>query len=108
MELNTLFSNLNVMWTRWSEYTLVKNEISGPHIDFLVPASGAAALAFNCAEHPEDLVAEALELGRQLSGLRRKAACVPLSQPVTGFWGWRRTRTPPSMTAPKCPLSAGR
>ena len=85
MELNVLFPNLNVMWTRWSEYTLVKNGISGPHISFLVPAPGAVPLTFNCAEHPEDLVAEALELGRQLSGLRRKAACVPLSQPVTSF-----------------------
>ena len=66
MELNALFPNLNVMWTRWSEYTLVKNGISGPHISFLVPAPGAAVLTFNCAEHPEDLVAEALELGRQL------------------------------------------
>ena len=66
MELNALFPNLNVMWTRWSEYTLVKNEISGPYIDFLVPAPGAAALTFNCADHPETLVADALELGRQL------------------------------------------
>lgn len=66
MELNALFPNLNVMWTRWSEYTLVKNEISGPYIDFLAPAPGAAALTFNCADHPETLVADALELGRQL------------------------------------------
>lgn len=66
MELNGLFPNLNVMWTRWSEYALVKNEISGPHIDFLVPAPGAASLTFNCADHAETLVADALELGRQL------------------------------------------
>lgn len=66
MELNALFPNLNVMWTRWSEYTLVKNEISGPHIDYLVPAPGATALTFNCAENPETLVADALELGRQI------------------------------------------
>jgi len=54
------------MWTRWSEYTLTTCEMSGPRVSYLVPAPGAKALQFNCAEQPEQLVAEALELGRQL------------------------------------------
>ena len=62
----TVFSNLNVMWARWSEYTLTTCEMSGPHISYLVPAPGATQLQFNCAGQPEQLVAEALELGRQI------------------------------------------
>lgn len=48
----TVFSNLNVMWTRWSEYTLTTCEMGGPHISYLVPAPGAAQLQFNCSEQP--------------------------------------------------------
>jgi len=68
MDLRSVFPNLNVMWTRWSEYTLTTCEMSGPYVSYLVPAPGATQLQFNCAEQPEQLVADALELGRQFVG----------------------------------------
>ncbi len=63
MELKTMFPNLNVMWSRWSEYTTVTDRGGA---EYLVPAPGAAELAYNCADRPEELVADALELGRRL------------------------------------------
>ena len=58
-----MFPNLNVMWTRWSEYTIVKDH---GETEYLVPAPDAVALTYDCAQQPETLVADALELGRQL------------------------------------------
>ena len=66
MDVKTVFPNLNVMWVRWSDYTLMTSEFSGPRVSYLAPAPGAAELRFNCAEQSEQLVADALELGRQL------------------------------------------
>lgn len=63
MELKTVFPNLTVMWSRWSEYTVVEDRGGA---QYLVPAPEAVELTYNCAEHPETLVAEALELGRKL------------------------------------------
>lgn len=62
MELKAMFPNLNVMWTRWSDYEVTDWE----GIEYLVPAKAATALTYNCAEQPETMVADALELGRQL------------------------------------------
>lgn len=71
-----VFSNFNVMWTRWSEYTLAACEMSGPDILYLVPAPGAVELQFNCAEQPEQLVADALELGRQIMNGAPEQECL--------------------------------
>ena len=81
MELKAMFPNLNVMWIRWSDYEITTFD----HVEYLVPAEKATPLAYDCAEQAEQLVADALELGRQL---RMGTACVPLLQPVTGFWAW--------------------
>lgn len=62
MELKTMFPNLNVMWTRWSDYEITTFD----HVEYLVPAEQAAPLVYDCAEQAEQLVADALELGRQL------------------------------------------
>lgn len=63
MDLKAMFPNLNTMWVRWSAY-----EIAAYHgISYLMPAPGAEAFHYNCAEQPETLVADALELGRQIS-----------------------------------------
>ena len=62
MDINAIFSNLNTLWTRWSAYEVTDNH----GIAYLTPAPGAEAFQYNCAEQPETLVAEALELGRQI------------------------------------------
>ena len=62
MDLKAMFPNLNTMWVRWSAY-----EIADYHgISYLMPSHGAEAFHYNCAEQPETLVADALELGRQI------------------------------------------
>lgn len=62
MELKAMFPNLNVLWTRWSDYEITTFD----HVEYLVPAEKATPLAYDCAEQAEQLVANALELGRQL------------------------------------------
>ena len=84
-----VFSNFNVMWTRWSEYTLAACEMSGPDILYLVPAPGAVELQFNCAEQPEQLVADALELG------------YTSTSPPSGE-SWKRGQSRRCWTCPAC------
>ena len=63
MDLKAMFPNLNTMWVRWSAY-----EIADYHgVSYLMPSPGAEAFQYNCAEQPEILVADALELGRQIT-----------------------------------------
>jgi len=63
MDLKAMFPNLNTMWVRWSAY-----EIADYHgVSYLMPSTGAEAFQYNCAEQPETLVADALELGRQIT-----------------------------------------
>lgn len=63
MDLKAMFPNLNTMWVRWSAY-----EIADCHgVSYLMPSPGAEAFQYNCAEQPETLVADALELGRQIT-----------------------------------------
>lgn len=63
MDLKAMFPNLNTMWVRWSAY-----EIADYHgASYLMPSPGSEAFQYNCAEQPEILVADALELGRQIS-----------------------------------------
>ena len=105
MDVKTVFPNLNVMWVRWSDYTLMTSEFSGPRVSYLAPAPGAAELRFNCAEQSEQLVADALELGRQLRfrgpsrafgagggkgpALHQRPRCAPLLPPVEQPGVWR-------------------
>ena len=62
MELKAMFPNLNVLLTRWSDYETVTFD----NVKYLVPTPKATSMVYDCAEHAEQLVAEALELGRQL------------------------------------------
>jgi len=63
MDLKAMFPNLNTMWVRWSAY-----EIADYHgVSYLMPSPGSEAFQYNCAEQPEILVADALELGRQIT-----------------------------------------
>lgn len=63
MDFKPIFPNLNVLWTRWSAYQIKPHQWGG---EYLIPAEGATAFTYNCAEQPGPLVADALELGRQL------------------------------------------
>jgi hypothetical protein len=64
MDLKAMFPNLNTMWVRWSAYEIV--DYHG--VSYLMPSPGSEAFQYNCAEQPEILVADALELGRQITG----------------------------------------
>ena len=84
MDFKPMFPSLNVLWTRWSAYQIKPHQWGG---EYLIPAEGATDLTYNCAEQPGPLVADALELGRQLHMEHRtKTACVPLLRPATGSW----------------------
>lgn len=104
MDVKTVFPNLNVMWTRWSDYTLVTDETSGPCISYLAPAPGAAELRFNCAEQPERLTADALELGRQLmSGAAEKDRLCAAFAARHGLLGLGAEKDPPVTNDPAVP-----
>ena len=63
MDIKAMFPNLNIMWVRWSSY-----EIADWHgVNYLMPSPGAEPLTYNCAEQVETLVADAVELGRQIA-----------------------------------------
>lgn len=63
MDLKAMFPNLNTMWVRWSAY-----EATDYHgVSYLMPSPGAEAFQYSCAEQLEILVADALELGRQIT-----------------------------------------
>lgn len=66
MEVKAMFSDLNVLWTRWSEYQAVEQAFNRRKFRYLVPTPGATEVTYNCAEHAEIMVADALELGRRL------------------------------------------
>ena len=63
MDLKTMFLNLTVMWIRWSGYHVISQY--GMH--FLVPTPDATSLTYDCTQQPGSLVADALDLGRQLA-----------------------------------------
>ena len=63
MDLKAMFPNLNTMWTRWSAY-----EVTERHgVCYLMPSPSAESFTYNCADQPETLVADAVELGRQVT-----------------------------------------
>ena len=69
MDLKTMFPNLTVMWTRWSDYHVISQY--GMH--FLVPTPDATSLTYDCTQQPGSLVADALDLGRQLAANTQEA-----------------------------------
>lgn len=48
MDLKTMFPNLTVMWTRWSDYHVISQY--GMH--FLVPTPDATSLTYDCTQQP--------------------------------------------------------
>jgi len=66
MDIKTMFPNLSLMWSRWSEYEIVRRMDNGIEKEYIVPVPGAEQIIFNCAEHPEPMVADAIGIGEQI------------------------------------------
>ena len=100
MDSKAIFQNLNVLWTRWSEYEIITDRGA----EYLVPAGSATELTYNCAEHPEALVSDALELGRQLlSGAAEKDRLCAAFAARYGLLGLEAERNPSASEDPAVP-----
>ena len=90
MDLKTMFPNLTVMWTRWSDYHVISQY--GMH--FLVPTPDATSLTYDCTQQPGSLVADALDLAASLPPIhRRRTACALRLRPTTACSGWTTQET---------------
>ncbi|MEG1926921.1 MAG: hypothetical protein RR415_14375, partial [Ruthenibacterium sp.] len=63
MELKNMFPNIDGMWVRWSDYRLT--EFHG--VEYVMPTENAMPLSYSCAEHLNDMIVDALNLGRQIA-----------------------------------------
>lgn len=66
MDIKTMFPSLSLMWVRWSEYEIVRRMDNGVENEYIVPVPGAEEIVFNCAEHPEPMVTDAILIGQQI------------------------------------------
>lgn len=62
MELKSMFPNLNGSWVRWSDYRIADNR----GVKYIMPADTATALPYSCTDAPEQMVADALNLGKMV------------------------------------------
>lgn len=62
MDIKALFPNLSATWVRWSDYEIKRFS----DIPYLVPTAGAVEFPYSYAEQTNELVADALNLGKQL------------------------------------------
>lgn len=100
MDIKAISQNLNVLWTRWSEYEIITDRGA----EYLAPAGNATELTYNCAEHPEALVSDALELGRQLlSGAAEKERLCAAFAARYGLLGLDAERNPGVSEDPAVP-----
>lgn len=60
MELKNMFSNLNGNWVRWSDYRISDNR----GVKYIMPSETATALPYSCTSAPEQMVVDALNLGK--------------------------------------------
>lgn len=60
MELKNMFSNLNGSWVRWSDYRITDNR----GVKYIMPSETATALPYSCTSTPEQMVVDALNLGK--------------------------------------------
>ena len=60
MELKNMFPNLNGNWIRWSDYRIIDNN----SMKYITPTETASALQYSCTDAPEQMVADALNLGK--------------------------------------------
>jgi len=62
MELKNMFSNLNGNWVRWSDYRISDNR----GVKYIMPSDTATALPYSCTDAPEQMVVDALNLGKMV------------------------------------------
>ena len=60
MELRNMFPNLNGNWIRWSDYRISDNR----DVKYIKPTETALALPYSCTDSPEQMVVDALNLGK--------------------------------------------
>lgn len=60
MELKNMFSNLNGNWVRWSDYRITDNR----GVKYIMPSGTATALPYSCTSASEQMVVDALNLGK--------------------------------------------
>lgn len=60
MELKNMFPNLNGNWIRWSDYRISDNR----GVKYITPTNTASALPYSCTDTPEQMVVDALNLGK--------------------------------------------
>lgn len=60
MELKNMFPILNGNWIRWSDYRLSDNR----GVKYITPTKTASALPYSCTDTPEQMVVDALNLGK--------------------------------------------
>lgn len=60
MELKNMFLNLNGNWLRWSDYRISDNH----GVKYIMPSDTATALPYSCTSAPEQMVVDALNLGK--------------------------------------------
>lgn len=70
MELKNMFPNLNGSWLRWSEYRISDNR----GVRYITPTDTASALPYSCTDAPEQMVVDALNLGKLV--FERKDAAI--------------------------------
>lgn len=60
MKLKNMFPNLNGNWIRWSDYRIT--DFSG--VKYITPSDTTSALPYSCTDTPEQMVVDALNLGK--------------------------------------------
>ncbi|MEG1631201.1 MAG: hypothetical protein RR423_02960 [Hydrogenoanaerobacterium sp.] len=77
MELKNMFPNIDGMWVRWSDYRLT--EFHG--VEYIIPTENATSLSYSCTEHLNDMIVDALNLGRQVAeGQSNGEACLAFAR----------------------------
>lgn len=63
MDIKTMFPNLSLIWVRWSAYEIVRRTDNGVEKEYIVPASGAEQITFDCTERTGAMVESAILIG---------------------------------------------
>lgn len=62
MELKNIFPDFNAMWTRWSNYEIA--EVL--NVRYIMPTANATALPYSITENLQELLTDALNLGKAI------------------------------------------
>lgn len=78
MELKSMLPNLNGNWIRWSDYRITDNR----GVKYITPTETASALPYSCTDTPEQMVVDALNLGKLVFEQKNNAdeACLTFAR----------------------------